>query len=146
MNNIPTIAEVLDLYPSITAEGYGIYQGPNRPVLLNDVEEDWLSEDFENSQSDIYNTEAVIKRVYTWMSSIEKSEEIYRGLVCSDLADFMKMVPQVDAICLPGAFIVAAVQHGFELEVVGNGLEVCFNFDAASLRRALPENLRQWVQ
>lgn len=144
MNTNGAIRTVLRAHPSITTGGYGLYQGPYLPPVLNDPEDDFLSQKFEVQQLDLYSQGEVFEKVCSWLSNVKKSSTMH-GDPSNRLAELMEVVPEVGEECFHGTFIVAALHSGFEMEVIEGRGRVHFNFDAETIEQGIPERWRRYV-
>lgn len=144
MNTSVAIGTVLRAHPSITTGGYGLYQGPHLPPVLNDPEDSYLSQKFEVQQLDIFSQGEVFEKVCSWLSNVKKSSTIHGG-PSNRIAELMEVLPEVGEECFHGTFIVAALHSGFEMEVVEGRGRVLFNFDAETIEQAIPERWRRYA-
>lgn len=144
MNTYSAIWTVLQAHPSITTGGYGLYQGPHLPPVLNDPEDRYLSQKFEVQQLDIYSQGEVFEKVCSWLSNVEKSSTMNDD-PSNRIAELMEVVPEVGEECFHGTFIVAALHSGFEMEVIEGRGRVNFNFDVETIEQAIPERWRRYA-
>lgn len=132
MNTSVAIGTVLRAHPSITTGGYGLYQGPHLPPVLNDLEDSYLSQKFEVQQLDIFSQGKVFEKVCGWLSDVKKSHVMHDN-PSNRIAELMEVVPEVGEECFHGTFIVAALHSGFEMEVIEGWGRVHFNFDTETI-------------